>query len=62
MAPSEYWALYAHGEPAVMDVIVRCATCVILARASPRKPNVAIFCSEKRGVSTRAAPRSSLQS
>jgi len=38
--PSLYLAFHAFGLPAVMDMMVTCATWVILASASPRKPYV----------------------
>jgi hypothetical protein len=49
--PSLYLVLYAHGDFSVFVVITTCETCVILANASPRNPNVRmLFKSSNRAI------------
>ena len=56
--PSKYLALYAHGASAVRVVMVTCATCVMLANASPRNPNVVMVFKSSNEVNLDVVKRS----
>jgi hypothetical protein len=58
ITPSAYVARYAHGAPAVIEVMETCATCEIDASASPRKPKVSICSRSSYSRSLEVANRS----
>mmetsp|Transcript_37696 Transcript_37696/g.121153 ORF Transcript_37696/g.121153 Transcript_37696/m.121153 type:complete len:258 (+) Transcript_37696:293-1066(+) len=58
ITPSAYVARYAHGAPAVIEVMETCATCEMDASASPRKPKVSICSRSSYSRSLEVANRS----